>query len=94
MPVEGCDDLKQTNEIGMFVPVMDALDIDGKTITGDALLTQRKLARYLVEERLAHYVFIAKDNQPTLAQDIRLAFEQRKAPDYSEPYTPPRAWSH
>lgn len=66
---------------------MDALDIDGKTITGDALLTQRKLARYLVEERLAHYVFIAKDNQPTLAQDIRLAFEQRKAPDYSEPYT-------
>lgn len=65
---------------------MNALDIDGKTITGDALLTQRKLAYYLVKDRLAHYVFTAKDNQPTLAQDIRLAFENRKAPNYCEPY--------
>lgn len=67
---------------------MDLLDdIEGKTITGDALLTQRKLAHYLVEDRLAHYVLIAKDNQPTLAQDIRLVFESLDAPDYSEPYT-------
>ena len=56
----------------MFIPVMEALAIADKTITGDALLTQRKLAHYLVKDRLAHYVFIAKDNQPTLAQDIRL----------------------
>lgn len=62
-------------------------DIEGKTITGDALLTQRKLAHYLVKDRLAHYVFIAKDNQPTLAEDIRLIFEDRQTPDYSEPYT-------
>jgi hypothetical protein len=47
-------------------------------ITTDALLTQRKLARYLVEDRAAHYLFIAKDNQPTLAQD----------PDFREPLRP------
>ncbi|MGD7037480.1 hypothetical protein [Methylotuvimicrobium buryatense] len=71
MPVEGSDELKQTNEIGMFIPVIDTLaDIADKTITGDALLTQRKLAHYLVEDRQAHYVFTAKDNQPTVAQDI------------------------
>jgi len=87
LPVKGSDELKQTNEIGMFIPVMDALDITDKTITGDALLTQRKLASYLVKDRLAHYVFTAKGNQLTLAQDIRLAFENRKAPDYSEPST-------
>ena len=88
MPVAGSDELKQTNEIGMFIPVIDTLvNIADKTFTGDALLTQRKLAHYLVEDRLAHYVFTAKDNQPTLAQDIRLAFENRQAPDYSEPYT-------
>jgi len=88
LPVEGRDEVKQTNEIGMFIPVMDALeDIADKTITGDALLTQRKLARHLVQDRLAHYVFIAKDNQPTLAQDIRLAFANRKAPGFSEPAT-------
>ena len=88
MPVAGSDELKQTNEIGMFIPTMEGLaDIAGKTITGDALLTQRKLAQYLVEDRLAHYVFIAKDNQLTLAQDIRLAFENRQTPDFSEAYT-------
>ena len=88
MPVAGSNELKQTNEIGMFIPTLDRLpDIADKTITGDALLTQRKLARYIVEDRLAHYVFIAKDNQPTLAQDIRLAFEDRKVADFSEPYT-------
>ncbi len=58
----------------MFIPVVDALDIDGKTLTGDALLTQRKLAHYIVEERLAHYVLIAKDNQPSIAEAIRLVF--------------------
>jgi hypothetical protein len=88
LPVAGSDELKQTNEIGMFIPTIDTLaDIADQTITGDALLTQRKLAQYLVEDRLAHYVFTAKDNQLTLAQDIRLAFENPKTPDYSEPYT-------
>ena len=88
MPVAGSDELKQTNEIGMFIPTIDTLaDIADQTITGDALLTQRKLAQYLVEDRLAHYVFTAKDNQPSLAEDIRLAFADRKIPDYSEPYT-------
>jgi len=71
----------------MFIPVVDTLDIAGKTITADALLTQRKLARYLVEERSAHYVFTVKENQPSLAEAIRRVFEQRGEPDYSEPLT-------
>jgi len=57
-------------------------------ITTDALLTQRKLARYLVEDRAAHYLFIAKDNQPTLAQDLRLFFRDRGEPDFREPLRP------
>jgi len=62
----------------MFIPVIDTLvDIADKTFTGDALLTQRKLAHYIVEDRQAHYVFTAKDSQPTLAQDIRLARRNR-----------------
>jgi len=78
LPVAGSDELKQTNEIGMFIPVIDTLvDIADKTFTGDALLTQRKLAHYIVEDRQAHYVFTAKDSQPTLAQDIRLARRNR-----------------
>ncbi|MDX2464916.1 MAG: ISAs1 family transposase [Porticoccus sp.] len=86
LPVKGSDELKQTNEIGMFIPVLDAIDITGKTITGDALLTQRKLAHYVVEERSAHYVFTVKDNQPTLREAISLLFDKRGKPDYQEPF--------
>lgn len=86
LPVEGSDKLKQTNEIGMFIPVLDRLDIAGKTVTGDALLTQKKLARYLVNKRSAHYVFTVKDNQPTLREAISLLFDKRKKADYQEPF--------
>lgn len=87
LPVNGTDALKQTNEIGMFIPLLEGMDIAGKTITADALLTQRNLARYLVEQRAAHYVFIAKDNQPTLLADIRLCFKDRAQPHFQEPLT-------
>ena len=70
----------------MAIPVLEPLDITAKTITADALLTQRKLAEHLLE-RGAHYLFVAKDNQPTLAADIRLHFAQRGEPDFREPPT-------
>ena len=70
----------------MIIPVLETLDISGKTITTDALLTQRKLAEYLLEHE-AHYVFTVKDNQPTLLADIRLIFEDRGQPDFREPPT-------
>jgi predicted transposase YbfD/YdcC len=84
LPVGAGEERKQTNEIGMALPLLAALDIAGKTITADALLTQRKIAEYVVA-RGAHYVFIAKDNQPTLAADIRLHFAARGEPDFREP---------
>jgi predicted transposase YbfD/YdcC len=70
----------------MFVPLLEGLDVTGKTITADALLTQRTLARYLVEERNAHYLFTAKDNQPTVQEDIRLFFQNRGEPDFRQPF--------
>jgi predicted transposase YbfD/YdcC len=68
----------------MAIPLLQALDINGKTITADALLTQRKIAEYVVAHG-AHYLFIAKDNQPTLLADIRLHFALRGEPDFREP---------
>ena len=68
----------------MAIPLLESIDITGKTITADALLTQRKIAEYVVEHD-AHYLFIAKDNQPTLAADIRLLFAERGEPDFREP---------
>jgi predicted transposase YbfD/YdcC len=66
----------------MAIPLLDAIDIQGKNITADALLTQRKIARYLVKKRKAHYHFTVKANQPKLLQDIQLYFQDRKDPDF------------
>jgi hypothetical protein len=71
----------------MFTPLLEGLYIAGKTLTADALLTQRTLAHYLVEQRGAHCLFAAKDNQPTLLADIRLLFKTRGEPDFREPFT-------
>ncbi len=71
----------------MFIPLLADMDIANKTITADALLTQRKLARFLVEDRCAQYLFTAKDNQPTLLDNIRLLFEKRGQPDFREELT-------
>jgi predicted transposase YbfD/YdcC len=81
LPVKASEEAKQTNEIGMFIPLVDAIAIEGKDITADALLTQRKLADYLVA-RGAHYHFTVKGNQPTLQADIALLFDGRGTPDY------------
>ena len=72
----------------MAIPLLDSLDLQDKDITADALLTQRKLAKYLVKKRHAHYHFTVKANQPTLLQDIVLSFQDRKEPDFVE-HTPP-----
>lgn len=60
----------KTNEITKVEPLLAGLDIQGVVVTGDALLTQREIARHLVEDKHADYVFTAKDNQPTLRKDI------------------------
>jgi predicted transposase YbfD/YdcC len=83
LPPKGDDEAKRTNEIGMFMPLVEAIpDISGKTITADALLTQRKIAEYIVG-RGGDYCFTVKDNQPKLREDIKLFFQDRQEPDYS-----------
>jgi predicted transposase YbfD/YdcC len=82
LPQEGDEQAKRTNEIKMAIPLLEAIEIQGKTITADALLTQRELAAYLVEQRNAHYHFTVKGNQPTLLADLQLFFQDRQAPDY------------
>lgn len=83
LPVEGSDETKQTNEIGMFIPLLENIDIEGRDITADALLTQRKCASYVVG-RGAHYHFTVKGNQSTLKADIALLFDNRQQPDFVE----------
>ena len=73
--MKGSDKEKQTNEIRIAIPLLDCLDIKGKTITADALLTQHTLAKYIVNQRKAHYHFTAKGNQKKLFKEISSFFE-------------------
>lgn len=71
---EDSDEQKQTNEIKIVIPLLDALEIEGKNITVDALHTQAGFADYIARRRKAHYFLIAKNNQRTLRSDIEFFF--------------------
>ena len=67
----------------MAIPLLDSIDIQEKTITADALLTQRELASYLVKQRKAHYHFTVKGNQKNLLEDITCYFDNlNQEPDH------------
>jgi len=70
----------KTNEIPEAPILLDSLDLAGSVVTADALHTQKKLARFLVEKKKADYVLTVKDNQPTLKQDIAELFESESFP--------------
>jgi predicted transposase YbfD/YdcC len=67
----------KTNEINAMLELLAALVLHGKVITGDALLTQHKIAKQIVEHG-GNYLLVVKDNQPLLREDIQAVFE---APD-------------
>lgn len=56
----------KTNEITGFAPLLALVDLDGTVVTADPLHAQRAHAKFLVEDKGAHYVFGLKDNQPLL----------------------------
>jgi predicted transposase YbfD/YdcC len=61
----------KTNEITRFAPLLEPLDLTGAVITADAMHTQREHARFLAEDKNAHYILIVKDNQPTLHAQLK-----------------------
>jgi len=64
----------KTNEIGTIRDLLVNLVMKGRVFTVDALLTQRDIARIILEGE-SDYVFVAKRNQRTLYQDIKLLFD-------------------
>lgn len=61
----------RSNEITALPILLDLLDIDGRTVTVDAMHTQRSTAETIVE-RNGHYILALKGNQGTLNEDVRL----------------------
>jgi len=71
---------RKENEISVAPRVLAALDLRGKIVRGDALHTQRNLSKQIVEAG-GEYVWIVKENQPQLHQDIEQLFQ----PEVCEP---------
>ena len=62
-----------TNEITVFQPLLAPLDLRGTVVAFDALHSQTAHARFLVEDKHAHYIALIKGNQPTLAEGPAMA---------------------
>lgn len=63
----------KTNEHKAALRLLGILPLKDKVVVGDAMFCQRDLAQTIVDSG-GDYVMIAKDNQPSLATDIRAAF--------------------
>ena len=57
---------EKSNEIPAFRPLLEALPLCGALVTADAEHCQRAHARFLVYEKGADYLALAKGNQPSL----------------------------
>ena len=69
---------EKTNEIRGIPELLDWLDLDGATVTIDAIGCQREIAEKIVKMR-GDFVLPAKENQPTLHSDILLEMQTQIA---------------
>ena len=60
----------KTNEIPMFSTLLDNIELLGALVTADAMHCQKDHAKYLVEQRGAHYLLTVKNNQPKLRKQL------------------------
>lgn len=59
----------KTNEHKAALELLGVLPVEGKVVTGDAIFCQRELAEAITGAG-GDYVFVVKDNQPSLAVDV------------------------
>jgi len=64
----------KSNEITAIPDLLDLLEIEGATITIDAIGTQEDIVNKIVDKK-AHYLLKVKDNQKDLRKQIKSQFE-------------------
>jgi len=74
------------NEIRAAPRLLQSLDLRGKVVMGDAMLTQRKLSKQIVAGG-GDYVWLVKKNHPQLRREIATLFDPQTCPASSS--TPP-----
>lgn len=64
----------KTNEMATVPELLRYLDLEGATVTLDAVGTQKEIVREIIK-RGGHYVLPVKENQPLLLEEIRSFIE-------------------
>jgi predicted transposase YbfD/YdcC len=75
---------QKSNEITAIPQLLELLDLEGDTVTIDAMGCQKEIAKAIVAKK-ADYVLQVKDNQPTLHAALNEAFIRFAEADYTEP---------
>ena len=77
---------EKSNEITAIPDLLDALSLDGAVVTIDAAGCQTAIAQKVVEKG-GDYVLALKDNQPNLAADVALLFQDAHQGGLGAPQT-------
>lgn len=73
---------ERSNEIIAVPRLLDLIDVQGCTITSDAMSCQKKTVKK-IQEKHCDYVICLKGNQETLHEDVKLYFESvQKEPEF------------
>jgi predicted transposase YbfD/YdcC len=78
----------KSNEIIAIPELLDALQIEGATITIDAMGCQHAIVEKILEKK-ADYIIAVKDNQPTLSEALEEWFAAADAGTLDRPF-----WQH
>ena len=70
----------KVNEIVAAPVLLNSLPLAGRVITGDVMFAQHVLSKQIVEAH-GHYLWIVKDNQPSLRATIARLFTIEKPSD-------------
>lgn len=71
---------EKSNEITAIPELLELLELHGAIVTIDAMGCQKAIASKILE-RGGHYILIAKDNQPTLREEIETTIHEALATD-------------
>jgi hypothetical protein len=63
----------EANEITAALELLKTLPLQGVTVTGDAIFTQKPICQVIIDGG-GDYLFTVKGNQPALKSDIEQAF--------------------
>jgi hypothetical protein len=70
---------EKTNEAKAALELLRTLVLKGRVVTGDAMFCQREICEELIQQG-GYYLFVVKDNQPSLKEAIAAEFRAAFSP--------------